>query len=287
MKTQTTYDNTITSTKSKSGTALSITKKAVVGALITTMFCTSAMAGTYSEHMSPLDKIKQEQHEQAERNEEIGLGTGFVVGAIVGGPIGAFVATIAGHFIAKHVNANDNIDALEVALIEEKNSYEHTLTAAQKRYDAKLQASEQAYQAELLALEQNYQISQSAGQVNAESLLMSLQFSTGSAEIAPHYQEQVALLADVLNKTPTMTIDLTGYTDLLGEEQVNQALSVARVESVKSLLMAQGVEENRIMTEGLGESHPIAANAQNESNFYDRRVVLKLQNPLSQTAKNQ
>ena len=105
---------------------------------------------------------------------------------------------------------------------------------------------------------------------------MSLQFSTGSSDIAPHYQEQVAALAQILNSSPSMKIDLSGYTDLTGEESLNQTLSQARVETVKTLLMAQGVEEQQIATFAFGEGSPVVANNEREVSFYDRRVVLKL-----------
>jgi len=264
----------------------SFKKTIMATAVITSLLCTPLMAETLpnNQQITTAQQIKQEQHKQAELNQEIGLGTGLVVGAIVAGPIGAFVAAIAGNFIAEHINANDNIEALEVALTNEELTYQQQLVSNQKMFEQKLQISEQAFQTELLSLEQNYRTS---GQLQAENLLMSLQFSTGSTDIAPHYQEQIAVLADLLNRTPTMSVDLSGYTDLLGEEALNQKLSLARVQKVKDLLMAQGVEDERIITAAFGEAQPMVANAQQESSFYDRRVVMKLHNQVNQTAKNQ
>ncbi|MCJ8321961.1 MAG: sortase-associated OmpA-like protein PdsO [Colwellia sp.] len=262
-------------------------KKAIMAtAVITSLLSTPLMANTLqnTQQLTTAQQIKKEQHKHAELNQEIGLGTGLVVGAIVAGPIGAIVAALAGNFIAEHINANENIDALEVALTHEQLTYQQQLVSNQKMFEQKLQVSEQAFQTELIALEQNYQTN---GQLQAENLLMSLQFSTGSTDIAPHYQEQIAVLADLLNRTPTMSVDLSGYTDLLGEEALNQKLSLARVQKVKNLLMAQGVEDERIITAAFGEAQPLVANAQQESSFYDRRVVMKLHNQVNQTAKNQ
>ena len=147
----------------------------------------------------------------------------------------------------------------------------------------KLELAEQAYQAELLALQQSYQAS---GQLQAENLLMSLQFSTGSSEIAPHYREQVAALANLLTRSPGLSIDLSGYTDLQGDEMLNHKLSLARVASVKNALVGQGVAQGRIQTYAHGENAPVVANAQKEVSFYDRRVVVKLHQQVEQTAKN-
>ena len=278
-QTQTNTNTTLLANK-----CYSFNKTLIATALVSSLLCTSVMASDIKSTPASAQMIKQEQHEAAELNQEIGIGTGFVVGAIAGGPIGAIVAAFAGNFIAEHINANDNIDALELALTKEQENHQQALHANQQLFEQKLQLSEQEYQAELLSLEQNYQTS---GQLQAENLLMSLQFSTGSTEIAPHYQEQIAVLADLLNRTPSMSVDLSGYTDLLGEEALNQKLSLARVQKVKDLLMAQGVEDNRIITAAYGEAQPMVANAQQESSFYDRRVVMKLHNQVNHTAKNQ
>ncbi len=62
---------------------------------------------------------------------------------------------------------------------------------------------------------------------------------------------------------------------------MNQTLSKARVETVKNLLMAMGVNEEQIATFAFGENSPVVANNEREVSFYDRRVVLKLHNPSS------
>ena len=132
-----------------------------------------------------------------------------------------------------------------------------------------------------LASEQN-----NTGQLQADNLLMSLQFSTGSSDIAPHYQEQVSALANILKSSPSTKIDLSGYTDLIGEESLNHALSKARVESVKKLLIAQGVAKEQIATFAYGEAAPVVANSKQEVSFYDRRVVMKLHKPSAVAATN-
>lgn len=238
--------------------------------LITTAVMAALATSTVNASENTVTPIKK--HQQQTQNENIGFGTGAVIGAITAGPLGAIVAGLGGVFIAKFINVNDENDELNSALAKEQQkqlSYEQT----KNQYQAKLQRLETSYQQQLIALE--HQQSQ-AGQLQAENLLMSLQFSTGSSDIAPHYQEQVAALAQILNGSPSMKIDLSGYTDLTGEHSLNQTLSQARVESVKTLLMAQGVDEQQIATFAFGEDSPVVANSEREVSFYDRRVVLKL-----------
>ncbi len=279
-------------TMNQAPTNMATTKKLILKkTILTTMVCAAITVNPLLANMAAADEYSTAKstakHQQQLHNENVGFGSGLIIGAIVAGPLGAIVAGIGGAFVAKHINAVEEVDELSLALVHEKTEHQQALALTSKRYNEKLQQSEQAYQRELLALEQGHRSSQ---QLKAENLLMSLQFSTGSSEIAPHYQEQVAALAEVLNQSPTMLIDLSGYTDLIGEESLNQALSVARVESVKRLLMAQGVSEQQIATHAYGEHAPVVANADKEVNFYDRRVVLKLHNTgngvNSQTAKN-
>ncbi len=120
-------------------------------------------------------------------------------------------------------------------------------------------------------------------------LLMSLQFSTGSSELKPHYQGQIDSLVSLLKQAPELMIDLSGYTDLQGNEAVNHALSIARVNTVKHALLNQGINAERINLYAFGEQSPVVANNEHETSFYDRRVVIKLKtfNQLNDDSKNE
>ena len=238
--------------------------------IITTALVAALATSSVSATENTLTSVKTQQQET--KDENIGFGTGAIIGAIVAGPVGAFVVGIGGVFIAKYINVNDHNDELSHALVKEQQK-QGSNEQIQSQYQAKLQRLETLYQQQLVALEKQ---KNKPGQLQADNLLMSLQFSTGSSDIAPHYQEQVAALAQILNDSPAMKIDLSGYTDLTGEQSLNQTLSQARVESVRTLLMAQGVDEQQIATFAFGEDSPVVANSEREVSFYDRRVVLKL-----------
>ena len=265
-------------------------KKMLIATIIMTAMASTSVSAY--EQTSDQALTMKNQNQVKTDNENIGFGTGALIGGIVAGPLGAFVAGIGGVFVAKYINVNDENEALSLVLTKEQQANQRINEQAEKQYQAKLKQLENTYQQQLMALENQQQnIGQlQAGVLQAEKLLMSLQFSTGSSDIAPHYQEQVAALAQILNSSPTMKIDLSGYTDLTGEESLNQILSQARVASVKNLLMAQGVEEQQISTFAYGEAAPVVANNEREVSFYDRRVVLKLHKPVAvehnQMAKN-
>jgi len=214
-----------------------------------------------------------------QHQEEIGFGAGIIIGGIFGGPIGAFVTGLVGSLLVKDANAKENITTLEQTLAVQKSMSDQQIA----QYQQKLHTIVQKYQQELMALEQNYEAS---GQLQANNLLMSLQFSTGSSDIAPVYKEQIKTLAALLVKNPNIIINLSGYTDLQGSETLNQALSQARVAQVKRALINLGINENRISTIAYGESAPVVAKKSREASFYDRRVVIKLEKNSHQIAKN-
>ena len=246
--------------------------------LFSTILATAITSTSVSALENDIDKklTLEEKQQSKTNNENIGFGTGAIIGGIAAGPVGVFIAGLGGTLIAKLMNANDENEALTATLLQEQKAYQLSNEQAKQQYQEKIQHLEESYQYQIAALENQQK---QEGQLQADKLLMSLQFSTGSSDIAAHYQEQVAALASILNDSPSMKIDLSGYTDLTGEEAQNQALSKARVNSVKTLLMAQGVDEQQIATFAFGEKSPVVANNERKVSFYDRRVLLKLYKP--------
>ncbi|RHW77034.1 sortase-associated OmpA-like protein PdsO [Colwellia sp. RSH04] len=248
----------------------------VIGVLMASLINLPAQASATAPKDHALSS--EELHQEKVDNENIGFGTGAVIGAVVAGPIGAFVAGITGTLIAKHINVSNEAESLAISLLKAKEKNDIQLS----EHKREMREIEREFQNQLAS------VSMSEQERNFESInsiLMSLQFTTGSSDIAPHYQEQIAGVAELLNNEPEMKIDLSGYTDMFGEESINLNLSKERVTSVKKLLMAQGVNESQIATFAFGEKSPIAANKKQERNFYDRRVVLKIHHDHVQTAK--
>ncbi|MEH6554882.1 sortase-associated OmpA-like protein PdsO, partial [Pseudoalteromonas tetraodonis] len=138
---------------------------------------------------------------------------------------------------------------------------------------------------ELLA-QQNEQLTQS--QLN-NLLAMTVQFKTGSSDIAPHFAKQLDQLVALLKSQPQLALDLSGFADQRGEEQANLLLSKARVNAVQSYLIKQGVSHTRLSAQAFGEQQSIANSNTLEDNFFDRRVTLTtraLNQSSNQTASN-
>lgn len=81
---------------------------------------------------------------------------------------------------------------------------------------------------------------------------------------------------DKLRAADVVTIKVEGHTDSVGSDAYNQGLSERRAASVVSYLVAHGVQQSKISSEGFGESRPVADNATDEGRAQNRRVELHI-----------
>lgn len=102
-----------------------------------------------------------------------------------------------------------------------------------------------------------------------------LTFETGKAIIKDSSFPYLDELVSVLKKAPTWQLQIQGHTDNQGSEKINLALSQKRADAVKTYLVKSGVV-NPIITEGFGESKPIADNTTPEGREKNRRVEFRV-----------
>jgi outer membrane protein OmpA-like peptidoglycan-associated protein len=101
-------------------------------------------------------------------------------------------------------------------------------------------------------------------------------FDTGSATLTPDSREQLDNLATILRAYPKATVTVSGHTDNAGSEASNVTLSRARAVAVADRLTAAGVTVDRVRTEGLGSSKPVADNSTAAGRAQNRRVTLDI-----------
>jgi len=103
-------------------------------------------------------------------------------------------------------------------------------------------------------------------------------FVSGKSELLPTAQAKLAQVAEALTKEdPDSRIVVEGHTDSQGSADLNQSLSTARAESVRSFLITRGVAADRISAVGLAFSRPIADNKSAEGRANNRRVEIIVQ----------
>ncbi|WP_428657016.1 OmpA family protein [Photobacterium satsumensis] len=83
----------------------------------------------------------------------------------------------------------------------------------------------------------------------------------------------VALVAKEYDET---MLNVYGFTDSTGAASYNLRLSQVRASEVSNELLRGGVANNRIVTKGMGESHPIASNDNEQGRAQNRRVEIVL-----------
>lgn len=97
-------------------------------------------------------------------------------------------------------------------------------------------------------------------------------FDTGKATIKPVSFNLLNQVASALAANPTMKVLVEGHTDSVGGDDTNLRLSDARANSVRSYLVAQGIESDRLTAQGYGEQKPIESNKSSKGREMNRRV---------------
>jgi outer membrane protein OmpA-like peptidoglycan-associated protein len=67
-------------------------------------------------------------------------------------------------------------------------------------------------------------------------------------------------LYKLLMRNPTSIIEIRAHTDNIGSTTSNQQLSQQRAENVRKYLVSKGIDRERLIARGFGESEPIAPN---------------------------
>ncbi|HEX7062894.1 MAG TPA: OmpA family protein [Woeseiaceae bacterium] len=101
-------------------------------------------------------------------------------------------------------------------------------------------------------------------------------FKTDSADLSPAFFDVLNSVAKVMDKYEKTVVEVAGHTDSTGTDAYNQALSERRAASVAQYLASQGVDQQRLMTVGVGESRPVADNSTAEGRQANRRVEITM-----------
>ena len=131
-----------------------------------------------------------------------------------------------------------------------------------------------------------------AGQSNAETVqkeygaLLAMQptkprsfivnFRTNSNELTAETAPTVALVRDALTALNGGELVVIGHTDRVGSVEANDKLSLVRAETVRDLLVRQGIPRDKISVAGRGEREPLVATADEVAEARNRRVEIKL-----------
>jgi len=100
-------------------------------------------------------------------------------------------------------------------------------------------------------------------------------FATGSSKLLKAADSKLNEVVDAAKEYPDVQLDVTGYTDNVGNAQKNLKLSQERANAVKAYLVKNGVAAGRINAKGAGADAPIADNATSDGRAKNRRVEVR------------
>ena len=99
-------------------------------------------------------------------------------------------------------------------------------------------------------------------------------FAFDSAAIQPQFRPTYRRIASVLKEYERTIVHIIGHTDSVGSADYNRALSRRRAESVGLYLRDRGINGNRLIYEGRGETQSVATNETAEGRRRNRRVEI-------------
>lgn len=108
-------------------------------------------------------------------------------------------------------------------------------------------------------------------------VLPGMNFASNSAEIDPDAKQRLERdVLPVLEQNPGARIRIDGHTDDRGAAAYNQDLSERRARAVRSYLVDQGVDAERLEAKGFGEERPIVPNDNRANLRTNRRIELSI-----------
>jgi outer membrane protein OmpA-like peptidoglycan-associated protein len=174
----------------------------------------------------------------------------------------------------------------QAALVAGQAASATAVSAAQADANASRTVAEQAQQGERQAISDKAamrtKLSEQLNKVlatrdSARGLIVSMSdvlFDTGKYSLKEGAREKLAKVAGILIAYPTLAIEVGGYTDNVGGDEMNQKLSENRAGTVRDYLVQQGVGTASVTAKGFGNTSPVASNENATGRQENRRVEL-------------
>ncbi len=101
-------------------------------------------------------------------------------------------------------------------------------------------------------------------------------FDFNRTEVKPQFYPALNTIAGTLREYNQTIVEVSGHTDSIGTDAVNQRISEQRANSVAGYLIGQGVQRERFEIVGMGKRYPIASNDTESGRALNRRVEIRL-----------
>ncbi len=99
-------------------------------------------------------------------------------------------------------------------------------------------------------------------------------FDTGKYTLKEPAKEKLAKISGIILSHPGLNLQVEGYTDSTGTDQLNQKLSEQRANAVRDYLSGEGLSPQSMTAVGYGKADPIASNDTSIGRQLNRRVEM-------------
>lgn len=113
-------------------------------------------------------------------------------------------------------------------------------------------------------------------EVGAQMELYNIYYETDSFRILPQSEPELQKLVAFLEKNKDLRVEIQGHTDSSGNPESNLELSKRRAQSVVDYLAEHNIQVGRLVSEGYGDTRPIASNETAEGRKQNRRTTIKI-----------
>lgn len=120
----------------------------------------------------------------------------------------------------------------------------------------------------------NFMMKGSGSELPRRFVFDHLNFDSSTTTLTPDSNQTVNDVVAIMKCYPNSYVQLEGHTDSTGAPDANKKLSVDRAEAVKGMMVAAGIDPNRISTAGWGQEKPIASNDSEDGKAKNRRTEL-------------
>jgi hypothetical protein len=105
-------------------------------------------------------------------------------------------------------------------------------------------------------------------------LLYGILFDVDKASLKPESVTQLQHIVFLMITYPELNLEVQGHTDNKGSDAYNMELSEKRAQTVCTYLELFGIQPERLLAAGYGETRPVASNDTKEGRAKNRRVEL-------------
>lgn len=113
--------------------------------------------------------------------------------------------------------------------------------------------------------------------INKETISdFNILFDFDKHDLSPENKAYLSMLLSYLKHNTDISLEIGGHTDSDGTTSYNQKLSERRAMFIKTYLVKQGINENRLIVVGYGETRPLNDNKNSYEKALNRRVTFKI-----------